>query len=193
MTAANDPRIFKYGSPQHVEAARAGSKAVVPLQGISPPPPKPQQPISPPSFKAPANPGPLQAPRAPSPSGAAALVPFKGPGPSSSWTGTQGTSQRSTVWFRFVDEWFEDLLGTPARRRAIHVVMALLGTLLGYAYSVARQDVNTVPYLTMGALGGLLFLTVLRMAIKIVLLVITVVFVVALAALIVYSFSYFWG
>jgi hypothetical protein len=85
-------------------------------------------------------------------------------------------------FFPFIDEWFDDFLGEPARARKILGLFALLGLIVGSAYS-ASVHLAILPYAVVGAVVGLVFPYLLKLSVKILL----AACILGLAGLIVYA------
>jgi len=78
------------------------------------------------------------------------------------------SSPSSGRWFGFVDEWFDQLIGPPARARKVLGFFALLGLVIGMGYAGSTHQ-SAILYGFLGAFGGLIFLYLLKLSVKIVL------------------------
>lgn len=173
------PRSFIIGTPEYDIR-----------KSMSPPKPSPPRSLSPPPVS-PYNPPIRTASLPPLPKDFLQPLPFSPPLPGP-YTAPRGThNQPRTEWFPSIDGWFDTAMGSPTRARIIFIVFTLCGLLIGYGFGVHMRDANLLPYAVMGAAGGLLFLPLLRLAIKLALTVVLIGCAIAVIGLIIYSANYF--
>lgn len=103
----------------------------------------------------------------------------------------QRTEQQQRQFFPSVDRWFEQFLGPPERAKKIYLFFGFLGLVVASAYGGSVHASTLVPYAVVGVLAGLVFLPLLRIAVKTVLGIVVAACALAVVALIIYAVSYF--